>query len=54
MTWYDLVRKYFPNASDKVCEYILWEETCYPVGTPEDVETMIKELAERAVLKEES
>lgn len=44
MTWYDLVRRYFPNASDELCEYILWEETCFPVGSVEDVERQIREL----------
>jgi hypothetical protein len=54
MTWYDLVRKYFSSATDEVCEYILWEETCFPIGTLEDVEKQIRELAEKAVLKEDN
>jgi hypothetical protein len=28
---YDLVRKHFPEADDKFCEYVLWEHTPYPV-----------------------
>jgi len=45
MTWYDLVRKYFPNASDELCEYILWERTCFPICGREKVEKQLRELA---------
>jgi hypothetical protein len=31
MTWNDLVRKHFPEADDKFCEYVLWEHTPFPV-----------------------
>lgn len=45
MTWWDLVRKYFPEATDEECEYILWEKTAYPMGNVNTVEQHIKELA---------
>jgi hypothetical protein len=47
MTWYDLVRKYFPDADDEFCEFVLWEKTCFPVCGPEKVEKQLKELAEK-------
>jgi hypothetical protein len=34
--WHDLVRKHFPEADDKFCEYVLWEYTPYPVN--QDIE----------------
>lgn len=38
-----LVREYFPNASDSECEYIIWEKTAFPlVG----VEILCKQLKE--------
>lgn len=30
MNWHDVVRYYNPTATDKECEFILWEETCFP------------------------
>ena len=36
MTWIDLVKQYLPNATDKECDFILWEETPFPIST--DVE----------------
>lgn len=43
MTWFDLVRKYFPDADDKECEFILWETTEFPLVPPEKVEERLKE-----------
>lgn len=45
MTWLDLVRKYFPDANEETCDFILWEKTCFPLGSPEEVETQIQKLA---------
>lgn len=39
MTGLELVRKYFPDATDEQCDYILWKKTGYPsffVGDPEE------------------
>jgi len=47
MTWYDLVRKYFPDADNEFCEFVLWEKTCFPVCGPEKVEKQLRELAEK-------
>jgi hypothetical protein len=29
-TYFGLVREYFPDATDKECDYILWEKTEFP------------------------
>ena len=29
-TWNDLVRRFFPDADDEQCDFLLWELTCYP------------------------
>jgi hypothetical protein len=44
MTWNDLVRKYLPDATDKECDYILWEKTAFPLTDAEEVEEQIKEF----------
>ena len=46
MTWNDLVRKYFPDADDETCDFILWEKTAFPCADAEHVEKQIKELSE--------
>ena len=33
MTWIDLVKQYFPNATNKECDFILWEKTPFPIST---------------------
>lgn len=33
MTARDIIRGAIPDATDTLCNYILWERTCYPVGT---------------------
>ena len=30
MTWIELVKEYFPDATGEEAEYILWEETGFP------------------------
>jgi hypothetical protein len=32
-TTYDLVRRFFPEATDEECDFWLWETTCYPFGS---------------------
>jgi len=41
MTWIELVKEYFPDASDKECDAILWGETGFPDfwNIPEDGDT---------------
>jgi len=41
MTAGDIIKEYFPNASDEECEFILWEHTGYPEfwNIPEDGNT---------------
>ena len=43
MTWRDLVRKYFPNASDTICDFILWEKTAFPLVPAKEVEKQLQE-----------
>lgn len=32
----DLVKKYFPDVSDKEADAILWDKTCFPMRTDEE------------------
>ncbi len=29
----DLVRRFFPKATDSECDFWLWETTCFPMGS---------------------
>ena len=46
-TWIDLVRKYFPAATEKEADFLLWEKTSFPCGRAEEVKRQLKELAEK-------
>ena len=41
MSWTDLVREYFPDATDEQAGYILWEKTGFPGfwNIPQDGDT---------------
>lgn len=43
MTWYELVKKYFPDASDLEVEFILWEKTACPIASASTVEKQLQE-----------
>lgn len=49
---YDIVKEYWPEATDEFCEFIIWEKTGYPHfwDIPEDgatpVECFRKQVAE--------
>lgn len=43
MTWYELVKKYFPDASDLEVEFILWEKTACPIACVSTVERQLQE-----------
>lgn len=45
-TWHDLITKYFPDADDKQCEFILWEKTAFPLVHVETIERQLQEYAE--------
>lgn len=30
MTFEEVIKYYFPNASEETIDYILWEKTCFP------------------------
>lgn len=38
-TWIDIVREFFPGASDGECESILWERTGFPCFWPDGDKT---------------
>jgi len=42
-TWIDLVRDYFPNASDEECDFILWEKTAFPMCGFDKVKEQLEE-----------
>lgn len=55
MTWIELAKKYFPDASDEEADTILWEFTAFPVADRETVEKQlahVKEIGFAAVRKE--
>jgi hypothetical protein len=43
VSWADLVKKYYPEVSEEVAEMLLWETTCFPMGSPQQVENNLKE-----------
>ena len=47
-TPHDCVRFFNPEASDELCEFIIWEQTCFPFSN----EIMIKQLNETFNTKE--
>jgi hypothetical protein len=47
ITWGDLVRKHIPDATSDEVEYILWNETAYPMADADYVEKQIIEYANR-------
>lgn len=38
-----VVKYYFPDKSDEECEFILWEETCFPFSN----EVMLEQIYEK-------
>jgi len=51
MTYKDLVRKYIPDASDEEIGFILWEHTCFPMGSSEMVEKLVRDYAVNRIVK---
>jgi hypothetical protein len=45
MTELDLVREYLPKATLEMADYILWEATCYPIGSLSEVRKQLEQLA---------
>lgn len=41
-----LMKSLFPDANEQVCDFILWELTCFPFDT-ETTKKQIRELAEK-------
>jgi hypothetical protein len=44
MTWIELVKEYFPNATEAECDYILWEQTAFPVCGLNEVKRQLQAL----------
>lgn len=60
MDTYQIVREYFPNATDEFCEMLIWERTGYPCfwnipecgKTPEECfRNQVKEVFETSTSK---
>ena len=49
-TYFDLVRRFFPEASDEECDYLLWGATCFPMG---GLMTVARQLKRNALAAEE-
>mgnify|MGYP003323478920 CR=1 FL=1 len=43
-TWPELVRTIWPKATDDQVELLLWETTCYPMGSAEQVEQQLRDI----------
>lgn len=42
---FSLIRQLFPRASDDEAGYLLWNATCYPIGSVSETNKQIRELA---------
>ena len=45
-SWLDLVKEYFPNATERDCDIILWEYTAFPVADIDTIKKQLKDLKE--------
>lgn len=43
MNWLELVHKHWPGIDDEAANAVLWNATCFPMGTAVMVEEQIKE-----------
>ena len=39
-SWGEVIRYFKPDATDEEVDYILWEETCYPMSTEETLKQL--------------
>jgi hypothetical protein len=44
-TWIDLVKEYFPSASDKQCDDFMWNCTSFPAGIKHQIYDQIRQAA---------
>jgi hypothetical protein len=42
MTWNEIIRYYFPGATDEYCDYLLWSETPFPFNNEKAMEMIYK------------
>jgi hypothetical protein len=43
MNWIELVQQHWPGISQEDANEVLWNATCFPMGSVADVEQQIKE-----------
>jgi hypothetical protein len=43
MNWVELVQRHWPNISPEDANELLWNATCFPMGSADDIEQQIKE-----------
>ena len=43
MNWINLVKKHWPGIEDDAANEVLWNATCFPMGSAEQIEEQIKE-----------
>lgn len=54
MTGRELIREYFPEASDDDCELILWEYTSYPFSSIDEIREELRIRKEALAAGKES
>lgn len=45
MTWNELVREYIPDADEALANYILWNETSFPLGEVDEIRLHVAQFA---------
>lgn len=43
MNWIELVQRHWPGVDEEAANALLWNATCFPIGTVEQIEEQIKE-----------
>ena len=36
-SYFDVLKSEIPNITDEFADYILWEKTCYPIGSTQQI-----------------
>lgn len=42
MNWVEMVQRHWPKIDQEVASMLLWNATCFPMGTAEEIEEQIK------------
>ena len=43
MNWVELVQRHWPDISSEDANEVLWNATCFPMGSVEQIEEQVKE-----------